>query len=506
MVTTIRKILIANRGEIAVRIARACRDAGITSAAVYSDPDRMAYHVRVADEAYALGGTTSAESYLRQDKIIETARACGAEAIHPGYGFLAENHDFAALCRENGLIFIGPPPEVIALLGDKIQARRMAEKAGLPAVPGSIQDVDQIDTARFEAYRIGYPVLIKAAAGGGGKGMRIVNDPEGLGAALSTAASEAGSAFGDRRVYIEKYIPRPRHIEVQILGDSHGNVIHLGERECSIQRRHQKVIEESPSVIVDDAMRAEMGAAAVALAKEAGYVGAGTVEFLVDENKKFYFLEVNTRLQVEHPVTEMVTGLDLVQEQFKIARGEKLSLRQKDIDRRGHAIECRVYAEDAAAGFIPCTGHLSAYQEPSGPGVRVDSGFLDGDDVPVYYDPLIAKLIVWGSDREQAIQRMRRALNEYVIQGIETTISFGRLVMGNDSFMSGRLSTHFIADEFSDLAECLGQSDGDIRLAAMTAALVDYRLQLRLLAGSRRAKREENPWKISGRQAGLRKR
>jgi len=506
MTTTIRKILIANRGEIAVRIARACRDAGITSAAVYSDPDRMASHVRVADEAYGLGGTTSAETYLRQDKIIETAHKCGAEAIHPGYGFLAENHEFAALCRDNGLIFIGPPPEVIALLGDKIQARRMAEKAGLPVVPGSIQNVDQIDTARSEAYGIGYPVLIKAAAGGGGKGMRIVNDPEGLGAALSTAASEAGSAFGDRRVYIEKYIPRPRHIEVQILGDAHGNVIHLGERECSIQRRHQKVIEESPSVIVDDAMRAEMGEAAVALAKEAGYIGAGTVEFLVDENKKFYFLEVNTRLQVEHPVTEMVTGLDLVQEQFRIARGKKLSVRQKDIDRRGHAIECRIYAEDAAAGFIPCTGHLSAYQEPSGPGVRVDSGFLDGDDVPVYYDPLIAKLIVWGSDRTQAIQRMRRALNEYVIQGIETTIPFGRLVMGSESFQSGRLSTHFIEDEFSDLAESLSQTDGDILMAAMTAALVDYRLQLRLLAVSRRARSEENPWKISGRQAGLRTR
>ncbi|MDD4052212.1 MAG: acetyl-CoA carboxylase biotin carboxylase subunit [candidate division Zixibacteria bacterium] len=506
MTTTIRKILIANRGEIAVRIARGCRDAGIISVAVYSDPDRMAYHVRVADEAYALGGTTSAESYLRQDKIIETARKCGADAIHPGYGFLAENHDFAALCRENGLIFIGPSPEVIALLGDKVQARRVAEKAGLPVVPGSVQNIEQVDVARIEAYRIGYPVLIKAAAGGGGKGMRIVNDPDGLGAALSTAASEAGSAFGDRRVYIEKYISRPRHVEIQILGDAYGNVIHLGERECSIQRRHQKVIEESPSMIVDDAMRAKMGAAAVELAKAAGYVGAGTVEFLVDENKHFYFLEVNTRLQVEHPVTEMVTGLDLVQEQFKIARGEKLSIRQEDVGRRGHAIECRIYAEDAAAGFIPCTGHLSAYQEPSGPGVRVDSGFIAGDDVPVYYDPLIAKLIVWGADRNQAIQRMRRALNEYVVQGIETTISFGRLVMDNESFISGRLSTHFIEDEFADLAESLTRSDGDIRLAAMTAALVDYRLQLRLLAVSRRAKSEENPWKISGRQAGLRKR
>jgi acetyl-CoA carboxylase biotin carboxylase subunit len=320
----INKILIANRGEIAVRIVRACRDAGITSAAVYSDPDRTAFHVRAADEAYPLHGVTSVESYLVQEKIIDAAKACGAQAIHPGYGFLAENHVFADLCRENDIIFIGPTPEVINLLGDKLEARRTAIKAGLPLAPASEHDVGDIDRARAEADKIGYPILIKAAAGGGGKGMRIVHGADDLEAALITASSEASSAFGDRRVYIEKYFDRPRHIEIQILADTHGNAVHLGERECSIQRRHQKVIEESPSAVVDDELRTRMGEAAVAIALESGYVGAGTVEFLVDQDLKFYFLEVNTRLQVEHPVTEMVTGIDLVLEQFKIARGEKL--------------------------------------------------------------------------------------------------------------------------------------------------------------------------------------
>lgn len=501
----IDKILIANRGEIAVRIIRACRDAGIVSAAVYSDPDRTAYHVRCADEAYPLHGTTSTESYLVQEKLIDIAKACGAQAIHPGYGFLAENHRFAASCRENDIIFIGPTPEVIQLLGDKLEARATAARAGLSLAPASAQQLDDLSSARKAAGEIGYPVLIKAAAGGGGKGMRIVTGPDEMEAALRTAASEASSAFGDKRVYIEKYIARPRHIEIQILADTHGNVIHLGERECSIQRRHQKVIEESPSPVVDEAMRARMGDAAVAITRESGYVGAGTVEFLVDEQLTFYFLEVNTRLQVEHPVTEMVTGIDLVQEQFKIARGEKLGLRQRDIKRRGHAMECRIYAEEPTAGFIPSTGLMAAYHEPSGPGVRVDSGFVAGDDIPVFYDPLIAKLITWGIDRPQVIRRMRRALDEYTVQGVETIIPFELLVMGNQKFLQGDVSTHFIEEEFPDLAASLRQTDEEMEMSAMAAALIDYQRQVRLASSAKLRGPGGDAWKWSGRVAGLRK-
>ncbi|MCP4567461.1 MAG: acetyl-CoA carboxylase biotin carboxylase subunit [FCB group bacterium] len=501
----INKILIANRGEIAVRIARACRDVGITSVAVYSDPDRTAFHVRCADEAYPLGGTTSAETYLVQEKIIAAAKESGAEAIHPGYGFLAENHEFARLCAANDIIFIGPTPEVIRLLGDKLEARQTAIKAGLPLAPASTQNVEDIKGAKAEAEKIGYPVLIKAAAGGGGKGMRIVEKSEDLEAALRMAASEASSAFGDKRVYIEKYIARPRHIEIQIMADSHGNVVYLGERECSIQRRHQKVIEESPSAVVDEGLRKRMGEAAVAIAKETGYIGAGTVEFLVDEKLDFYFLEVNTRLQVEHPVTEMITGIDLVLEQFAVARGEKLSFAQKDISCHGHAIECRIYAEEAAAGFIPSTGRLAAYREPAGPGVRVDSGFVAGDEIPVYYDPLIAKLVTWGADRHQAIARMHRALTEYTVAGVDTTIPFGLLVMENKSFGEGRLSTHFIEDEFADLADSLREPDDKQQLSAMAAALIDFHNQARLSKLGERKGSAVNKWKMSGRMAGLRK-
>jgi len=503
--TDIKKILIANRGEIAVRIARACRDAGITSVAVYSDPDRTAYHIRAADEAYPLGGATSAESYLVQEKIIAIAKESGAQAIHPGYGFLAENASFAELCRQNNIIFIGPTPEVISLLGDKLEARQTAVKSGLPLAPAGTHASDDIKKAHQTAKDIGYPILIKAAAGGGGKGMRIVEDEDGLEAALATAASEASSAFGDKRVYIEKYIARPRHIEIQILADTHGNVIHLGERECSIQRRHQKVIEESPSPVVDDALRSRMGEAAVAIARESGYIGAGTVEFLVDEKLNFYFLEVNTRLQVEHPVTELVTGIDLVQEQFKIAAGQKLALKQSDINHRGHAIECRIYAEEAAAGFIPSTGRLAAYNEPSGPGVRVDSGFVAGDSIPVYYDSLIAKLITWGSDRDQAIRRMRRALEEYVVQGVETTIPFELLVMKNQRYIDGKLSTHFIADEFPDLAASLAQPEDEMALSAMAAAIVDFQRKSKMAGLGQRETSTADSWKLSGRIDGLRK-
>jgi acetyl-CoA carboxylase biotin carboxylase subunit len=500
----INKILIANRGEIAVRIVRACRDAGITSVAVYSDPDRTAYHVRLADEAYGLGGITSTESYLVQEKIIDIAQKCGAQAIHPGYGFLAENYRFADLCRESKIIFIGPSAEVIKLLGDKLEARRTATKAGLPLAPASTRDIGDINRAASEAKKIGYPILIKAAAGGGGKGMRIVENSGDLAAAFRTAASEASSAFGDKRVYIEKYIARPRHIEIQILADTHGNVIHLGERECSIQRRYQKVIEESPSAVVDENLRSRMGEAAVSIIRESGYVGAGTVEFLVDENLNYYFLEVNTRLQVEHPVTEMVTGVDLVQEQFKIARGERLSITQKDVRQKGHAIECRIYAEEAAAGFIPSTGRLAAYIEPSGPGVRIDSGFVAGDDIPVFYDPLIAKLIVWGNDRQQTIRRTHRALTEYAVQGVETTIGFGLLVMESQSFQDGELSTHFIEDQFPDIAASLKESEEETELSAMAAAIIDFKRQSRLEKMGKQKKKAENPWKMSGRLAGLR--
>lgn len=495
--------MIANRGEIAVRVARACRDAGKTSVAVYSDPDRTAFHVRSADEAYALGGITSAESYLIQDKIIAIAKKCGAEAIHPGYGFLSENYRFAQLCRDNEIIFIGPPPDVIRLLGDKLEARRMAVKAGLPIAPASEHDLNHLDKAKAEAQKIGYPVLIKAAAGGGGKGMRIVHHPEELEAALKTAGSEAKSAFGDSRVYMEKYISNPRHIEIQILADSHGNVVYLGERECSIQRRHQKIIEESPSPVVTEKLRARMGEAAVSLARAAGYIGAGTVEFLVDEKLDFYFLEVNTRLQVEHPVTELVTGIDLVVEQIRIAQCEKLSFSQEDIVRRGHAIEWRVYAEDAAAGFMPSTGHLAAYHEPAGPGVRVDSGFVAGDSVSIYYDPLIAKLITWGKDRSEAISRLKRALAEYTVHGVETNIAFGLAVIDNDNFRAGNLSTHFIEKEFPDLTAPLARSDFEMEVAAMAAAVVDFRRQLRMEHAVHSKAREANPWKTAGRAAGV---
>ena len=497
--------MIANRGEIAVRIARACRDAGIISVAVYSESDRAAFHVRLADEAYPLGGTTSAESYLVQEKIIEAARKCGADAIHPGYGFLSENGDFAELCRENDLIFIGPTPDAIRLLGDKLEARETALKAGLPLAPASTHDFENIVPARKEADKIGYPVLIKAAAGGGGKGMRIVDNSDELEAALKAASSEASSAFGDKRVYIEKYLTKPRHIEIQILADMHGNVVYLGERECSIQRRHQKVIEESPSPVVNDKLRKKMGQAAVSIARKTGYIGAGTVEFLVDEELNFYFLEVNTRLQVEHPVTEMVTGIDLVLEQFKIARGEKLTITQDQIMQNGHAIECRIYAEDVAAGFIPSTGRLATYIEPSGPGVRVDSGFGAGDEISVYYDPMIAKLITWGNDRNQSIVRMKRALSEYTIQGVDTTIPFGLLAMNNKRFVEGNLSTHFIAEQFPDLAVSMQRPDEELEISAMAAALIDFQKSSRTLKKVAQKTTSKSQWKISGRMAGLRK-
>jgi acetyl-CoA carboxylase biotin carboxylase subunit len=424
---------------------------GITSVAVFSECDKTAYHVRMADEAFHIGPPPSTESYLVHDKIIDVAKRSGADAIHPGYGFLAENAEFSQRCVDEGIIFIGPTPEAIRLLGDKLKARKTALEAGLPVTPGAeLGPKDDANAALKKADLVGFPILVKAAAGGGGKGMRIVNSPELLEEALETASREATSAFGDGRVYLEKYLARPRHIEFQILCDQHGNCIHLGERECSIQRRHQKVIEESPSPIMTSDLRKKMGAAAVSVAKKSGYVGAGTVEFLVDEDRTFYFLEVNTRLQVEHPVTEMVTGLDLVKEQIHIAEGSKLHLSQKDIQLIGHAIECRIYAEDPQAGFMPSTGTLKNYRLPAGPGVRVDSGVVIFSEIPVYYDPIIAKLIAWGQDRTEAISRAQRALEEYRVSGVKTTIGFHRVVLNNKKFIAGDLSTKFLDEQYPD--------------------------------------------------------
>ena len=469
-----KKILVANRGEIAIRVMRACKEMGITTVAVFSEIDRTAQHVRYADEAYLLGPAPSNESYLIIDKIIQAALDSGAEAIHPGYGFLAENADFAEQVKRNNLVFIGPEAETIRLLGDKMTARETMEKANVPIVPGLKQPVSSIEDAIQYSNQIGYPVLLKAAAGGGGKGMRIVREANEIEKLFKMAKSEAKSAFGDDRVYIEKYLENPRHIEIQIMSDNHGNVIHLGERECSIQRRHQKVIEESPSPLIDSAMRQKMGETAIKAARAANYVNAGTVEFLVDKHKNFYFLEVNTRLQVEHPVTEMITGTDLAREQISIAFGKKLNYEQQQIQINGHAIECRIYAEDPANNFIPSIGRINNYQEPNGPGIRVDSGFNRGDSVSIYYDPLLAKLLAWGETREQAIQRMSRALDEYVISGIQTVIPFHKQVMANSDFQSGDYSTHFIQDKMEELRADDPISEEDLKAIAILTCAFDY--------------------------------
>jgi acetyl-CoA carboxylase biotin carboxylase subunit len=441
-----RKVLVANRGEIAVRIIRGLREMGIRSVAVYSDADRAALHVRLADEAAHLGAAASSESYLRIDKILAAARQHGAEAIHPGYGFLSENADFAEACREAGIKFIGPSPEAIRKMGSKTAARQLAEEAGVPLAPGTKQAITNPEEAQRVAAQIGYPVLLKAAAGGGGKGMRRVDRHEDLPAALRDASSEAERSFKSSEVYIEKLVLNPRHIEIQVLGDEHGHLIHLGERECSIQRRHQKVIEECPSPLVSatPGLREAMGAAAVKAAKAAGYTNAGTVEFLVDQSGAFYFLEMNTRLQVEHPVTELVTGLDLVHWQLRIAAGEPLTLQQKDITWRGWSIECRVYAEDPDAGFLPSPGRMEEFSRPSGPGIRLDSGVYSGWTVPMDYDPLLAKLAVWAETRDLAANRLVRALREYTISGITTNIGFFVDLLADPEFRSGQLHTGFL--------------------------------------------------------------
>jgi acetyl-CoA carboxylase biotin carboxylase subunit len=439
-----KKILIANRGEIAVRVIRACHEMGIAAVAVYSDVDRAALHVRKADEAYPIGAAAAVESYLNIGKILDVAQQSGAEAIHPGYGFLSENARFARACVDAGVKFIGPTAAAMEAMGSKTRARQAMERAGVPTVPGTSRGLESIEQAEEVAARIGYPVMLKAAAGGGGKGMRLVHAPDQLKSSLEAARSEAERSFGDSEVYIEKAIVNPRHIEMQILADEHGNTLYLGERECSLQRRHQKVLEEAPSPVVDSEMRRRMGEVAVRVAQAANYTNAGTVEFLVDEQKNFYFLEMNTRLQVEHPVTEQITGLDLVHLQIRIAAGEKLPLRQEDLQIRGHAMECRIYAEDPDNNYFPSPGKITLLLAPSGPGIRRDSGMYEGWTVPMDYDPLLAKLIGYGSDREQAIARLTRALGEYFVGGIKTNISLFRRILSDADFRAARLDTGFL--------------------------------------------------------------
>ena len=465
-----KKILIANRGEIAVRVMRACREMGIATVAVYSDVDRAALHVRMADEAYPIGAAAAAESYLNIEKILEVARRYGAEAIHPGYGFLSENPRFARACAEAGVKFIGPTAAAMERMGSKTRARQAMEKAGVPFVPGTLRGLESVQQAEEVAARIGYPVMLKAAAGGGGKGMRLVENPRDLQQALEAARSEAERAFGDGEVYVEKAIVNPRHIEVQVLADEHGNTVHLGERECSLQRRHQKVLEESPSVLVDDAMRRKMGEVAVRVAQAAGYTNAGTVEFLADQERNFYFLEMNTRLQVEHPVTEQVTGLDLVQLQIRIAAGEKLPFAQEEVQLRGHAIEVRIYAEDPDNQFFPSPGKIEKLAAPSGPGIREDSGIYEGWTVPLDYDPMLSKLIAYGSDRAQAIARMERALGEYFIGGIKTNLGLFRRILASPEFREGKLDTGLLDRLIKRAAEVRVDANG-ARDAAIGAAI-----------------------------------
>lgn len=471
--TKISKILVANRGEIAIRVMRSAREMGIKTVAVYSEADRGALHVRFADEAVFIGPPPSSESYLRIDKIIDAAVQTGAQAIHPGYGFLSENEDFAQAIEDAGMIFIGPSPASIALMGSKLAAKAAVAKFNVPLVPGTSEPIDDVKAARTIAAKIGYPVLIKASAGGGGKGMRIVERDEDFQEQMERAVSEATSAFGDGSVFIEKYITQPRHIEFQIFGDTHGHVVHLFDRECSIQRRHQKVIEEAPSSVLTPELRKQMGEAAINVAKSCNYVGAGTVEFILDEKLNFYFLEMNTRLQVEHPVTEMVTGIDLVKLQIKVAEGEKILFKQADLKIHGHAVEVRVYAEDPANNFLPDIGTLATYTRPQGNGVRVDDGFEQGMSIPFYYDPMIAKLICHAETREGAIDKMIRAINEYEITGLETTLGFCNYVMQHEAFRSGKFDTRFVEKYFKpEVLKAIHQEE-DIIAAALSTYLMN---------------------------------
>ncbi len=501
------KVLIANRGEIAVRIIRACRELGLESVAVYSDADRQALHVRYADEAYRLGPAPSRDSYLRGDKIIDIARKSGAKAIHPGYGFLAERADFAEACRQAGLAFIGPNPSSIAAMGDKAVARATVSKAGVKVVPGTEGEGSLSDEQLLAvAPSIGFPLLVKATAGGGGKGMREVSSLEEMPTLLNAARREAEASFGDGNVYLERLVEGARHIEIQILADGQDNVIHLGERECSIQRRHQKLLEESPSPFVgeDEEFRQKLGAVAVRAAQAVNYVNAGTIEFLVDKNKNFYFLEMNTRLQVEHPVTEMVTGIDIVKEQIRIARGRCLRHKQEDIHSNGWAIECRINAEDPYNNFIPSTGRITHTLLPTGPGIRVDTGVYIGFDVSPYYDSLISKLIVWGDTRGEAILRMRRALEEYKILGVRSNIPFHQHLMDSHRFMGGQYDTRFVEERFS-IEEAEERKESHPELAAILATLVAHRQTERAAHVIQRNERDTSNWKWLSRWERLRR-
>ena len=507
-----RKILIANRGEIAVRIIRACRDLGVSPVAVFSEADAGSLHVRLADEAHAVGPAPSVESYLRIERIVDAALRSGAQAIHPGYGFLAENASFAQAVADAGLVFIGPSPEAMRVMGEKTSARRAAAAAGVACVPGTTEPLASPDEARAAAAGFGYPVMLKAAAGGGGKGMRLVRSEGELRAAFETAQAEAAAAFGDPSVYLEKAVERPRHIEIQVFADNHGNCVHLGERECSIQRRHQKVVEECPSPINDPALRAAMGQAAVSAARAVNYSGAGTVEFLVaDRTREFYFLEMNTRLQVEHPVTEMVTGLDLVREQITVAAGAPLSFGQDEVAWRGHAIECRVYAENPENDFLPSPGRITHLRVPAGPGVRDDGGVEAGAEVSIYYDPMISKLAAWGRTRAEAIDRLRRALDEYAVGGIKTTLPFFRQLVRDPEFIAGRLDTGFIARFFERRAAAGAgageeEAEPEQRDMALIAAALDYALaQKQSSTNHLPREQEQSNWRLAGRAALLRK-
>ena len=501
-----KKILIANRGEIACRVIRACREMRIKTAAVYSEADKNALHVRMADEAYFIGAPPSNESYLKGEKIIEVAKKSAAEAIHPGYGFLSENAEFVRQVNKEGIVFIGPSPEAMEAMGGKISARIIAIEADVPVVPGTTEALKSADEAIETARQIGFPVMLKAASGGGGKGMRLVETEKDLKVALETAQSEALASFGDASVYVEKAVVRPRHIEIQIFSDSHGNYVHLGERECSIQRRHQKVIEECPSPINDAELRRKMGESAIKVAKAVNYIGAGTVEFLVsDVDKSFYFLEMNTRLQVEHPVTELVTGIDLVREQIHVAWGEKLSFTQAEIKWEKHAIECRVYAEDPENNFLPSPGKITRLRVPQGGGVRDDGGIYEGSEISIYYDPMISKLAVFGKTREEAVDRLRRALQEYEVGGIKTTLPFFREVVEDEEFIAGRLDTGFIP-RFNERKKAR-EVEQQTKDFALIASVLAYTKQQKSVSSENKAVKETaSRWAIAGRMAAMRNR
>lgn len=500
----INKILIANRGEIAVRVMRSCREMGIKAVAIFSEADRTSHHVAYADEAYEIGPAAASESYLNVERIIDICHQCHADAVHSGYGFLSENAHFARRCREEGIIFIGPSPEVMETMGDKIAARRTMIAAGVPVVPGTEEPLQSVKEAERRCDEIGYPVMLKASMGGGGKGMRLIHNREEVAEAYESARGESRSSFGDDTVYLEKFVEEPHHIEFQILGDNHGNVVHLFDRECSVQRRHQKIVEESPSPFLSPELRKDMGEKAVAAAKAVNYSGAGTIEFLVDEHHNFYFLEMNTRLQVEHPITEEVVGVDLVKEQIRIANNEPLPFKQHELSQHGHAIECRICAEDTENNFIPSPGIIRQLTEPNGIGVRIDTYVYEGYEIPVYYDPMIGKLIVWATCREWAIERMRRVLYEYKITGLKTNLKYLKRIMHIHDFVAGQYNTHFIEKNANMLLRSHNENT-ELENIALIAAYIDYLLNLQENQGTEELEdqRPISRWKMFGMQKGV---